>query len=64
MIKQHHQLSGDESEQTLGNSEGQGSPACCSLWGCKESDVTQEEQQQKLAIATKHLVPISQDLGR
>ena len=27
-----------ESEQTLGDSEGQGSLACCSPWGCKESD--------------------------
>ena len=22
----------------LGNSEGQGSPVCCSSWGCKELD--------------------------
>ena len=26
----HHQLNGHESEQTLGDSEGQGSLACCS----------------------------------
>ena len=25
-------------EQTPGDSEGQGSLACCSSWGCKESD--------------------------
>jgi len=25
-------------EQTPGNNEGQGSFACCSPWGCKESD--------------------------
>ena len=30
-----------ESEQTLGNSEGQGSPECCSPWGHKELDTTQ-----------------------
>ena len=30
-----------EFEQTLGGSEGQGSLACCSLWGCKESDTTE-----------------------
>ena len=29
-----------EFEQTLGDSEGQGSLECCSLWGCKESDTT------------------------
>ena len=27
-------------EQTPGDSEGQGSLACCSPWGCKESDTT------------------------
>ena len=29
----------DVSEQTLRNSEGQGSLACCSPWSCKESDM-------------------------
>ena len=36
MVGWHHQLKGRESEQTLGDSKGQGSLACCSLWGCKE----------------------------
>ena len=36
----HHQLSGLEFEQTLGNNEEQGSVACCSPWGYKESDTT------------------------
>ena len=36
----HHQLDGHEFEQALGDSEGQGSLACCSSWGCKESDTT------------------------
>ena len=39
----HHRLSGREFEQALGDSEGQGNLACCSLWGCKES-VTTERQ--------------------
>ena len=30
----------NESEQTLGDSEGQASLACCHPWGHKESDVT------------------------
>ena len=38
----HHQLNGHESEQTQGDSEGQGSLACCSLWDCKESDMTEQ----------------------
>ena len=34
-----HQLSLLEFEQTLGNSEKQGSVACCSPWGHKKSDM-------------------------
>ena len=37
----HHQLDGRESEQALGFGDGQGSLACCSPWGCKESDSTE-----------------------
>ena len=37
MVGWHHGLNGHELEQTLGDSEGQGSLACCSSWGCKES---------------------------
>ena len=38
----HHQLNGHEFEQTPGDGEGQGSLACCSPWGCKELDVTEQ----------------------
>ena len=31
-----------EFEQTPGDSEGQGSLACYSPWGCKELDMTQQ----------------------
>ena len=31
----HHPTNGLEFEQTPGDSEGQGSLACCSLWGHK-----------------------------
>ena len=37
----HHQLNGHDYEQTPGYSEGQGSLACWSLWGHKESDRTE-----------------------
>ena len=40
MIGWYHQFNGHEFEQTPGNSEGQGSLACCSPWGLKESDMT------------------------
>ena len=38
----HHCLNGHEFEQTLGDSEGQGSLACYSPWGHKESDMIQQ----------------------
>ena len=41
MVGWYHRLNGHESEQTPGDSEGQGSLACCSLWGCKEPDMTE-----------------------
>ena len=37
----HHQLSGHEFEQAPGDDDGQRSLACCSPWGCKESDTTE-----------------------
>ena len=40
MIGWHHQLNGHEFEQTPGGSEGQGSLACYSPRGHKESDTT------------------------
>ena len=38
----HHWLNGHEYEQTQGNSEGQGSLACCRPWCCKDSDMTEQ----------------------
>ena len=42
MVQWHHHLNGHEFEQTPGDGEGQGSLACCSLWGLKESDTTEQ----------------------
>ena len=39
MVQWHHQFNGHEFEQTLRDSEGQGSLACCSQWDCKELDM-------------------------
>ena len=42
-----------EFEKTLGDSEGQGSLMCCSPWGHKELDITQQlnsKQQNELLI--------------
>ena len=40
LVGWHHRVSGYEFELIPGDSEGQGSLACCSPWGCKESDAT------------------------
>ena len=40
MIGWHHWLNGHKSEQTLEDGEEQGSLACCSLLGHKDSDMT------------------------
>ena len=42
MVGWHHWLNGRESEQTPGDSIRQGSLACCSPWGPKESDRTEQ----------------------
>ena len=42
MVGWHHRLNEDEFEQNLGDSEGQGSLACRSPWGCKEPDTIQQ----------------------
>ena len=38
----HHWLNGHEFEQASGDGEGQGSLACCSPWGHKELDTTEQ----------------------
>ena len=38
----HYQLNGCEFEQALWHGEGQGSLTCCSPWGCKELDMTEQ----------------------
>ena len=42
MVGWHHWLNGHEFEQTPGDSKGPGNLACCSPWGCKESDMTEQ----------------------
>ena len=42
MVGRHHWLNGHEFEETLGVGGGQGGLVCCSQWGCKESDTTEQ----------------------
>ena len=57
MVGWHHQLNGHQFEQTLGDTEGQGSLACCSPRGCKESDMTESlnnnRVKQSIILSTK-----------
>ena len=42
MVGWHHRFNGYECEQALGVGDGQGSLVCCSLWGLKELDMTEQ----------------------
>ena len=42
MVGWHHRLNEHESEQTLGDSDGQASLVCCSPRGSNESDRTEQ----------------------
>ena len=48
MIGCHHWIDGHDFEQALGVGDGQGSLVCCSSWGCKESDMTEQLNWTKL----------------
>ena len=48
MLGWHHQLDGREFKQALGDGEGQGSLACCSPWGHKELDTTEQLNNNNL----------------
>ena len=51
---QRHQF-----EQTPGDSEGQGSLACCSTWSSKESDTTDQLSNSN----DRYLMKMEQDRG-
>ena len=42
MVEWHHRLKGHEFEQAPGVGDGQGGLAFCSVWGRKESDMTEQ----------------------
>ena len=55
MVGWHHRINGHEFEQAPGVGDGQGSLACCSPWGCKESDMT-ELMKNNNSLFSLHLV--------
>ena len=42
MFGWHHRCNRHEIEEAPGVGDGQGSLVCCSPWGCKESDMTEQ----------------------
>ena len=53
MVAWHHWLNGHEFEQAPGDGKGQGNLVCCSLWGHKESDTTEQLNNNNI----KHFFP-------
>ena len=54
MVGRHHRLNGHEFEQALGVGEGQGSLACCSPWGRKESAMTDQLNSNNQLLMEQH----------
>ena len=53
MVGWHPRLNGHEFEQALGDGEGQGSLACCSPRGHKESDTTEQLNNNNQTYKTR-----------
>ena len=54
MVGWHHRLNGREFEWTPGVGDRQGSLACCSPWGRKESDTTERLNWTELIYTVKN----------
>ena len=55
MVGWHHRLNGHEFERAPGAGEGQGSLVCCSPWGHKESDMTEQlNNNNKLKVTLEY----------
>ena len=62
MVGWNHQCNGHEFEQALGVGDGQGSLVCCSPWGHKESDMTEQLNGTELnSIVQRTIYPNSWD---
>ena len=60
MVGWHYRLNEREFEQPLGDSEGQGSLACCSPWDCRvRHDLVTGQQNQQFSCGHKTVVFVS-----
>ena len=51
MVRWHHQLNGHEFEQAQGDdSDGQGSMVCCSPWGHKELETSEQLNKDNMMV--------------
>ena len=53
MVVWHHQLNGHETQQTPGDEKGQGGLVCYSPWDRRESDMTEQLNNNKSQIYTQ-----------
>ena len=62
MVGWRHRLNGHEFEQAPGDGEGQGSLECCSPWGYKELDMTEQLNNNNVhqSIFTESLLGVRQ----
>ena len=67
MVGKYHWFNEHEFQQTQGDSQGEGSLACCSPWGCKESDTTEQLNNNRFHIQNMYriqtLLPIYSDFN-
>jgi len=50
MVGWHHRLDGHEFEEAPVDGEGQGSLVCFSPWGHRESDMTEQQNNNKMVF--------------
>ena len=62
MVGWYHLLDRHEFEEAPGVGDGQGSLACCSPWGCKESDMTERLNNNNESGTQSNMLCIKYDL--
>ena len=61
MFGWHHRFNGHEFEEAPGDGDGQGSLACCSPWGHKESGMARRQNSNKLLdVVAMYVAPFTQ----